>query len=87
MSKERNIYKELIDKMFEIAGYDVIYEDIEYRKDNWFEQWTMTEAQQSQWMSWGEKVIKKHRRCTVPMAKKTMSFFALNYGLKLREDG
>ena len=35
----------LIDKMFEFAGHDARYKDVEGRTDNWYQQWTMTEAQ------------------------------------------
>ena len=37
--------KILIDKMFELAGHAVKYEDIVDRKDNWFWDWTMTMEQ------------------------------------------
>ena len=32
----------LLNKMFEIAGYNVTYEDIVSRKDNWFNDFLMT---------------------------------------------
>lgn len=86
MTKEEKMYKELIDKMFEIAGHEVIYEDIKDRKDNWYEAWTMTEDQHIEWVNWGEAYIKKKKRCTVPLARRTMSYFALNYGLKFRDN-
>jgi hypothetical protein len=43
--KGKLILKELIDKMFELAGHPLKFEDVEGRKDNWFQQYTMTEAQ------------------------------------------
>ena len=83
-SKEDLIYKELIDKMFEIAGHKVTYEDIVYRKDDWFMQWSMTEDQQAEWIKWGEAYIKKKNRYSAPAAKKAMGFFAMNYGLTIK---
>ena len=44
-NKERLLLKELIDKMFELAGYDLKFEDVEGRTDNWFQQYTMTQTQ------------------------------------------
>ena len=43
--KKIDIAKTLIDKMFEIAGHQVTFEDIKDRKDNWYQQYTMTEEQ------------------------------------------
>ena len=34
-NKDEIIVKTLINKMFEIAGHNVTYEDIKDRKDNW----------------------------------------------------
>ena len=39
------IVRTIINKMFEIAGHNVTYDDIKDRKDNWYQQWTMTEEQ------------------------------------------
>jgi hypothetical protein len=43
--KDKLILKTLIDKMFEIAGHPLKFEDVEGRTDNWFQEYTMTEAQ------------------------------------------
>ena len=61
-NKERSLLKELIDKMFEIAGHDLKFEDVEGRKDHWFQEYTMTEAQDEEWKDWGIKLIMKKRR-------------------------
>jgi len=50
---DEDIIKELIDVMFLIAGHDVTFEDIKGRKDNWYEQWTMTPEQEEKWMESG----------------------------------
>ena len=57
--KNKLVLKELIDKMFEIAGHPLKFEDVEGRKDNWFQQYTMTEAQNEEWREWGTKLIMK----------------------------
>jgi len=42
MNKQQEIAKDLINKMFEIAGHTARYEDMIGRQDNWFQQYTMT---------------------------------------------
>jgi hypothetical protein len=36
--KDKLILKTLIDKMFEIAGHPLKFEDVEGRTDNWFQE-------------------------------------------------
>ena len=42
----------IINKMFEIAGHKVTYDDIKDRKDAWYADWTMTVAQDEEWKKW-----------------------------------
>jgi hypothetical protein len=83
--KDRLILKELIDKMFEIAGHDLKFEDVEGRKDNWFQQYTMTEAQNKEWREWGTKHIKKKKRYYSKIASREMAFLDLYCGLKISD--
>ena len=53
MDKKQEIAKNLIDKMFELAGHSLRYEDVIGRQDNWFQQYTMTEDQNKEWRKWG----------------------------------
>ena len=48
MTKEEKVLTDLINKMFEIAGHDVKFEDIKDRKDAWYTDWTMTVEQNEQ---------------------------------------
>jgi hypothetical protein len=82
-NKERQLLKELIDKMFEIAGHPLKFEDVEGRKDNWFQQYTMTEAQNKEWREWGTKHIKKKKRYYSKIASREMAFLDLYCGLKI----
>ena len=41
--REEQLVPDMINKMFEIAGHEVTYDDIKDRKDDWYAQWTMTE--------------------------------------------
>jgi len=83
--KDKLILKELIDKMFEIAGHDLKFEDVEGRKDNWFQQYTMTEAQNEEWRDWGIKLIMKKRRYNRYLADREMRMLDLYCGLKISD--
>jgi len=82
-NKERLILKELIDKMFEIAGHNLKFEDVEGRKDNWFQQYTMTETQNEEWKEWGTKLLAKKRRYGKKLADREMRMLDLYCGLKI----
>jgi hypothetical protein len=84
-NKERQLLKELIDKMFELAGHDLKFEDVEGKKDNWFQQHTMTEAQNKEWREWGVKHIKKKKRYYSKIAEREMAFLDLYCGLKISD--
>ena len=82
--RDRLVLKELIDKMFEIAGHPLKFEDVEGRTDNWFQQYTMTEAQNKEWRDWGVKFLKKQRsRYTQKTAESSMAWLDLYCGLKI----
>jgi hypothetical protein len=83
--KNKLILKELIDKMFEMAGHDLKFEDVEGRKDNWFQQYTMTEAQNEEWRKWGTEVIAKKRRFGKKLADREMRMLDLYCGLKISD--
>ena len=51
--KKSEMVKDLINKIFEIAGHDVTYDDVKDRKDDWYTQWTMTVKQSNEWVDWG----------------------------------
>jgi hypothetical protein len=84
-NKERQLLKELIDKMFEMAGHDLKFEDVEGKKDNWFQQYTMTEAQNEEWRDWGIKLIMKKRRYNKYLADREMRMLDLYCGLKISD--
>lgn len=88
MAKNKNdiIVETLINKMFEIAGHQVTLEDIKDRKDNWYQQWTMTEEQNKEWREWGVKYLKKQKRLYKAYAERQMAMFDLCYGLKIEQN-
>ena len=84
-NKENQLLKELIDKMFEIAGHPLKFEDVEGRTDNWFQQYTMTEAQNEEWRDWGIKLIMKKRRYNKFLADREIRWLDLYCGLKISD--
>jgi hypothetical protein len=86
MSQKSNHIKDLIDQMFIIAGYpEVGYDDIIGRKDNWYQQWTMTEDQRKEWMDWGVAYFRKKKRWNKKTAEREMAYIDLYCGLKSAE--
>ena len=83
-SKDDIIVETMLNKMFEIAGHSITFEDIKGRTDNWYQQWTMTEEQNKEWREWGVKYLKKQKRLYKAYAEKQMAWFDLMYGLKLK---
>lgn len=87
-AKERDLMVEtLINKMFEIAGHNVTYNDIKDRKDEWYTEWTMTEEQNQEWINWGTDYIHKvYKHFNKPFARREMAMFDLTYGLKVNRN-
>jgi hypothetical protein len=82
MKRNDDLIKTLIDQMFIIAGHDLRYDDVVSRKDNWFQQYTMTEAQRDEWKEWGISYIRKKKRWSKKLAEREMAFLDLYCGLK-----
>jgi hypothetical protein len=83
--KEKQMVVDMINKMFEIAGHAVTYDDIKDRKDNWFQQWTMTEAQYDEWKAWGKKYLMKNLKFYAKYAERQMAMIGLMWGLKFSD--
>jgi hypothetical protein len=82
MKRNDDLVKILIDQMFIIAGHQLRYDDVIGRKDNWFQQYTMTEAQRDEWKEWGISYIRKKKRWSKKLAEREMAFLDLYCGLK-----
>ena len=83
--KEQQMVVDMINEMFKIAGHDVTFDDVKDRKDNWFQQWTMTVAQNEEWQKWGKKYLQKELRTPAKLAEREMQWFSLQYGLKFSD--
>lgn len=82
MKKKTDLAEVLINQMFIIAGHQVTYDDIVGRKDDWYCQWTMTDAQRTEWINWGIAYIRKTKRWSKKLAETEMAFLDLYCGLK-----
>ena len=90
LSREQKIeqaVKDLINQMFIIAGHQVTYDDIVGRKDAWYTEWTMTEAQNEEWKEWGIKYLKTKLKMNTYYAEKEMAMISLMWGLKFSDFG
>lgn len=83
--KQEKAVEDLINQMFIIAGHDVRFDDIKTRKDNWFQQYTMTMAQNEEWQKWGKKYLQTNLRERAKSAERQMQWFSLQYGLKFSD--
>ena len=80
--KREKMVVDMINKMFEIAGHSVTYDDIKDRKDNWYQEWEMTVEQNDEWKNWGVKYLIKELKMTKTYAERQMGMISLMWGLK-----
>jgi hypothetical protein len=73
----------LIDKMFQFAELPLTYADVEGRQDEWFNDYTMTEAQNKAWIDYGVNYIKKQTYYSQWRASVEMNFINLYCGLRV----
>lgn len=85
--KKDDIIKHLINSMFEKAGHNITYDDIKDRKDNWFNEYTITMAQHEEWMEESVAYLRKKLRFNEKACRKEMSWFSLMYGLRFSDYG
>lgn len=83
--KQEQFVVDVINKMFEIAGHQVTYDDVKNRKDNWFTEWTMTVEQNEEWKKWGIAEIKKKFKFNKILAEREMGMISLMWGLKFSD--
>jgi hypothetical protein len=81
----QEVVKILINKMFEIAGHDINYEQLLERKDDWYNQYTWTEEQCKEWKKFGTEFLNKKYKMTKKGAESQMAMLNLNYGLKVQQ--
>lgn len=90
MSRKRKVQPEdivrnVINRMFEIAGHGVDYEDIVDRKDDWFAQWEMTIEQNEIWKEWMINYLRKECNYPAYKAKREANMISVMWGLKFKD--
>jgi hypothetical protein len=83
--KEEKAVVDLINKMFEIAGHNVTYDDVKDSKDQWFMKWTMTMEQNDEWQKWGVEYLKKTFKYPTTYCERQMGMICLMWGLKFSD--
>ena len=83
--REKRAVIDIINEMFKIAGHQVTYEDVEGRKDDWYNQWTMTEDQYHEWLGWGKKYLQAKMYMYARAAEREMAMMGLMWGLKFEK--
>ena len=81
--KRINALKKIIDKMFELAGYQIVLEDVKSLPPNWYSIYTMSDDEWEKWQEFGKDVLQKDLKLSKKTASVEMSFLSLNYGLKI----
>ena len=79
--KKEKAVIDLINKMFEIAGHDVTYDDI-VDVDKWFQKYTMTVEQAEEFTKWGKQYLMKELKMRAAYAEQEMRWFNVMWGLK-----
>jgi len=83
--KKEQSLKDIINKMFELAGHTVRYDDLLGRTDDWFMKYTMTEQQYDEWKTWSSQYLRENLKMTKTEADKNMGWIGLMYGLKVSD--
>jgi hypothetical protein len=83
MNKLDKSYKEIIENMMSIAGYDVTYEDLLKEEDGWWSRYTMTSEQRDKWVEDSINVLRKNLKWPKYKAKNQMVWVELMWGLRI----
>lgn len=81
MSKKPNLLYILVDKQFEMCGYDHSYK-IGLEDPDWFSKYTKTKEQNIEFRKWAIPTIMKHENVSKRRAEKFFEWFDFLYGLR-----
>ena len=83
MNKLDEAYKEILENMMSIAGYDFTYEDLLKEEDGWWSRYTMTQEQRDKWVEESINVLRKNLKWPKYKAKNQMVWVELMWGLRI----
>lgn len=87
--KRDKFIEEAINKMMEIAGHSIRYNDLLKEEepsnieDAWYHRYTMTKEQYDEWEDWCVKKIAKVFKVNKKKARSDFSWFSLSFGLRI----
>lgn len=84
-NKHQQVFEDLINKMFEIAGYPDKNFQTTLDEEGFYSKYTMTIKQEQEFMAWGLAHIRKKLRYSKPIAAREMNWFNMAYGLAVPE--
>lgn len=79
--KKQKALIDIINEMFRTAGYDVTYDDIKDRKDDWFLKWSIDDTQRKEWIDWSIAYLRKNLKYSKNMAERVVLFLDMDIGL------
>jgi hypothetical protein len=79
------IVKHLINKMFEYAHVPQTYDDIKDRKDEWYQEFTMTQEQSNAFKDYAVRYLKRELKASYYKADTEYQWFDLMWGLKISD--
>jgi hypothetical protein len=83
MNKIDQAYKDILENMMSIAGYDITYEDLLKEEDGWWDRYTMTQEQRDKWKEESIQLLRTKLRWPKWRAEDQMTWIELMWGLKI----
>lgn len=77
-----NIADHLIDYQLEMVGKTIAEA---YKTKEWYNKWTMTQAQHDAFKAYAIPLLKKVFKCNKSKAENTFSWFDLGFGLRVSD--
>lgn len=87
--KLKKFVQEAANKMMEISGHEVIYDDLVSQSKKsipWYDKYTITQEQQDQFEEWFIPTAMKQLGWSKKQTENEFSWFLLDYGLKVDYD-
>jgi hypothetical protein len=79
------LVKHLINKMFEYAHIPQTYDDVKNRRDEWYKEFTMTQAQSNAFKDYAVRYLKRELKSSYYKADTEYQWFDLMWGLKISD--
>lgn len=77
----QRVTSKVLDKMIELAGHSLYYNDYLKLQDNQKERYRITQQALDLWSKWAVQVVQNELRCTTYEAELEVSWIQHNFGL------